>query len=229
MWRLILLLVFIAGCQGTSEEDPERYGTEGKVSIIDWIDLVKFNGLSYESAYKLVVDDPDMVGGVVGEVEFNVDKNVTNPSYQMVSGDATYLDKDTKLYRIKGQPKMLAVESKEEINGFKIYDSSSKSWHFKDLDPTSVEKIGLYHDQQLIREIEGGRDIRDFIELINQGDEAPGYTPSHERKVYTMVFHTNEGVARQYRVYENSNVWYWHPWDTVLLPDSVGEWFTLYE
>lgn len=225
MWRLLLLLVFLAGCQLTSEEDTERYGTQGEATVIDWVDMVKFNGHDYESAYKLIVDHPGVVGMDVGEVEFNVYENVTNPSYQLKSGDATYMDVGTKLYRIKGEPMMLAVKSEEEIHGYQVYDSSSKSWHYKDLDQSFVEKISLYHEQQLIREVENASEIDAFLKLINAGEEAPGYTSSNERNAYTMVFHTGEGVARQYHVYENSNQWYWSPWDTALLPEEVSGWF----
>jgi heat shock protein HslJ len=92
---LILLLVTAilqqTGCSGGGTVKYE----------IDWVDFIKFNGITYLRTFQLLPYSEEELE-YFDEVQFRVDVNIDAPGYQIKDGDAAYLDKGTRIYSIKG-------------------------------------------------------------------------------------------------------------------------------
>jgi hypothetical protein len=137
---LTLTALMLSGC--TKPLAPTQQHT-----IIDWVDFVKLNGMTYEGMnHSVVLADPDLVTDqAAGMIEFNVDQNVSNPSYQTKDGDAAFLEEGTILYTIEGidPAYCIAVKDSSIINGYKIYRNrdykEAAGWQFTDLDQTRVK------------------------------------------------------------------------------------------
>lgn len=81
----------------------DRFG----FSTPKWVDGLKYQGSFYNGQYvtnddrKLV--DEELIGEKIGKIKFRLSGNVYNSYYKMRNFDATVLDENTKLYKIKNQ------------------------------------------------------------------------------------------------------------------------------
>ncbi len=92
----LLLVVTLIAQAGCSQDRID------KVTFIDWVDLIKFNGITYVRKFvpldSLAEDDFKYYD----KTKFKLADNVKEPGYQVKDGDAAYLDEGTPVYSIKG-------------------------------------------------------------------------------------------------------------------------------
>ena len=109
--RIILLVILILAALLAAVWKPLRLDRFGLPFVqIDWIDVVKWEGVTYESRIKPRVEVPLAdIGAKLGQVQFTVYGHVSNSRYQLRNGDATFLDPGTEVFTIKNDPDALAV------------------------------------------------------------------------------------------------------------------------
>ncbi|MDW7658332.1 MAG: hypothetical protein SCM11_14280, partial [Bacillota bacterium] len=98
--RIILLAILILAALLAAVWKPLRLDRFGLPFIqIDWIDVVKWDGVTYESRIKPRVEVPLAdIGDKLGQVQFTVYGHVSNSRYQLRNGDATFLDPGTEVF-----------------------------------------------------------------------------------------------------------------------------------
>ncbi|WP_138420387.1 hypothetical protein [Aquibacillus sediminis] len=219
---IILSVPFLAACQSIDKTDSNAH------TIIDWVDFVKINGKQYESVYSAIIADPTFIGEEISEVAFHISDNVSNPGYQIKDGDAAFLDEGTKLHAVQNKPDMLAVKNNNTINGYRLYQTGNQSnWHYQDLDKRAINKIEMYTSSpppQRLNKIENPSEIEKILTILDQRETKPSFRPSIENgdpDRYTVVFYTDQVIAQQYTLSYDGGTWYWHPWDTEVLPDKI--------
>ncbi|HEU5139285.1 MAG TPA: hypothetical protein VFT51_04880 [Bacillales bacterium] len=203
-------------------------------TVIDWVDFIKLNGKEYTSIHTGVIANPKKAGPKIGSVKFKVSGNIHDGHYQSQNGDAAFLDPGTRIYEVEGYPNhsVVAVKDADFINGYKLYyaraDFEDYLWHFKDMPKKAVEKIEIYKVENLkspkqINKIKNNG-VKAFLEILNGGDAKGDYQPnqsSGQPQRYAMVFYTDEAIAYQYYLRYDDKHYYWSPWSTVVLPDSI--------
>lgn len=216
---MILTVLLLCGCQQrTIEEIFTVTHTE-----IDWVDFIRWDGEEYLNIHTGVLADESYLGEKLGEVQFKVADNVSNPSYRTKDGDAAFHEPGTELYSIKGEDKLLAVQSD---NGYQVYyvnNEEDYKWHFKDLPLDKVNKVKVYLDAQLINEVE---DVKKFLQILSNGVLDATFQPNTNYRdpiYYEMVFYAEGPVAYKYMLAFDGKTYYWHPWDTEILSEEIVE------
>ena len=69
-------------------------------TVIDWVDSVRFDGVSYLAANPGRSLQSGDLGAQFTKVSFQVAENAHDPNYRMRDGDATYLAAGTPIYRV---------------------------------------------------------------------------------------------------------------------------------
>ncbi|GGA67796.1 hypothetical protein [Ornithinibacillus halotolerans] len=224
---ILIVPLFLYGCQSITQINPNNQHI-----IIDWVDFIKWDGVEYNYLYDAVITSDESIGQVIGEVQFNVEKNIKNPSYAIKDGDAAFLDEGTPLYEVKGHPNLLAVESDDEINGYQLYYSvdGDYKWHYDDMAHDEVEKIDIYQhlwpDYQLLNEVTKQEDIHSLLNYLDEGEVTPYFQPNTQNGdpiYYKMIFYTGDEIAYQYGLKYDGYTYYWHPWDTNVLSDDMEQ------
>src|SRR5712671_5802299 len=75
----------------------------GQHVIIDWVDFVQWNGVTYLAATgpgSAPASQP-AVGAQIGTTKRKLEGNETNPSHKNQDGDAAFLDVGTPIYRLR--------------------------------------------------------------------------------------------------------------------------------
>jgi hypothetical protein len=220
-----MVLFFLSGC---------RSSLFGSHTIIDWVDFIKWDGITYDAIYSGALADTKFIGKKVGEVKFRVADNVTNPNYKTRNGDAAFHEKGTGIYSIKGHPEFIAVKSPREVNGYRIYFSREEiefKWHFKDMPTEKVNTIEIYlaHQPKGTKEIAAINEadqVKQFLELLTTSKENPNFQPNTESGdpvYYEMVFFTDEPIAYKFGLQFDGSTYFWHPWDTSIISDEMAE------
>jgi len=190
---MLLGLLIAAGCSGP------RYG-----NIIDWIDFVNIGDTAYQGVYNGVLRDPDSVTDeVVGTVGKKLDGNVTDSGYRSRPGDAAFLEKGTKLYRVDGfaPEDLVAVRDEERIGGYRLYAREQyDGLPNEDFDavlqakPSSVS-IYRWRETEPIR-ILTGSESETFADYLRQAAYTPEYRSQSQQDpvYYHFVFDTEEPI-----------------------------------
>jgi hypothetical protein len=106
-----------------------------KINVcIDWVDFVKFNNVLYLSNNTLKTIPSKLIEKELGETNFNVSANVDSTNYTTKNGDAAFLPKGTKLYKLKNYNTKFMIVAKN-IDGYIVYvtDSNDDAKTGKDL------------------------------------------------------------------------------------------------
>lgn len=88
-------------------------------TCISWVDCVKINDKTYSNNLRTQVESSS-IGKKIGKVEFEVSKNVHNPSYKLRNGDATYLETGTEIYKVNSRPNEIAVKIEGKYYLYKV-------------------------------------------------------------------------------------------------------------
>ncbi|UOQ44972.1 hypothetical protein MUN89_03200 [Halobacillus salinarum] len=226
---VLILALFLTACQR-----PAPGGSSS--TVIDWVDFVKWDGVEYHRVNDRVLSSTDMLGDKVGEVNFKVDENVTNPSYQTKNGDAAFLHKGTNLYQVKGNPSWIAVKDPNEVNDYRLYQASGdeEKNDFKKIEETEIDRIEVYHGQQPPIKVTTHSDpgsIQKYINLLKKGEPDPGFTPDRtdenkDPEYYELVFYSKENGAYKQSVRFDGKTWFWHQGETETLPKEIEPLFS---
>jgi len=91
---------------------------------IDWIDFIKFNGITYLSTTFQTSSIPAEDLSAYDKIQFKVAGVVTEPGYQNKNGDAAYLEIGTPIYSIQGYSpefRLVALRGQQQI----IYEADT--------------------------------------------------------------------------------------------------------
>ncbi|WP_172253938.1 hypothetical protein [Saccharibacillus deserti] len=159
----------------------------------------------YESVWNGVLRDPDTVTDeVIATVRYKLDENVHDSSYRSKPGDAAFLEKGTKLYRVKGfaAEDVLAVRADDQIGGYKLYAREQVERLPEEsfqaalrAEPSSVSIYRLGEIQPL--RVVSGEAVQPLIRLLQYTTYTPNYRSNVEGKdptFYKVVFDTGEPV-----------------------------------
>lgn len=226
---LCLCSILLMACHKTLSQQESRH----QHTIIDWVDFLKIDGIQYESIQSGVMTSSDDIGEVVGEITYKVSGNVTNPYYNIQNGDAAFWEPGTKVYGIKGAEGLVAVEDQHEVNGYRIYASETGTeqyeWHFLDIDKTAINKVEIYEgydDSNVINTITDEQEINEFLNILNEGEERPLFTPNTiqgDPTIFEMIFYHDHVFAYKYTMLFDGDDWYWHPWETSIVSKDIGK------
>ncbi|MDP6604766.1 MAG: hypothetical protein QF664_00695, partial [Dehalococcoidia bacterium] len=95
------IAMLVVACRADDSPSPSPApSTPTSASIIDWVDFIRPDGITYlRAAPPSTVGTADL-GPEFGRVLFNVSKNVTDPSYRAKDGDSANLDSGTAVYTV---------------------------------------------------------------------------------------------------------------------------------
>ncbi|HZU68203.1 MAG TPA: hypothetical protein VFA09_13080 [Ktedonobacteraceae bacterium] len=167
---------------------------------IDWVDFIKFGGITYEAASPgrpLVAKD---LGPVFATIRFKLDGNVQAPNYQSKDGDAAFLNPGTKVYTVKGYKPTFRLAAYED-GELQLYESDTNP-HAKvgaDLLDISgkVLYIGINSPQDGRTELGSVKDSKQVEELVAMVLNAPvnqNYR-SQGSSQYFIDFHLQDGTS----------------------------------
>ncbi|GAA2701024.1 hypothetical protein [Cytobacillus oceanisediminis] len=69
-------------------------------------------------------------------------------------------------------------------------------------------------------------DLSHFLQLLIDSKNQPGFNPNTSKGdpiFYNMIFYTGEPVAYKFNMQFDGTAFYWHPWETAILPDEIEE------
>ncbi|MGE7603469.1 hypothetical protein ACQKL5_13420 [Peribacillus sp. NPDC097675] len=206
-------------------------------SIIEWVDFVKINGNHYDRIHTGILADSASIGEKIGEVKFKVAGHVNDANYKTKEGDASFWEKGTKVFSIKGKPEFAAIKAKDEINGYAIYHKVSKDQTFQgkyqDIDK-AIRQIEIYKEDKdnhpvLLRTLSEKQEIQGLTQILNEGKTNSSFNPNTTQGdpiTYRLAFYTEEPIAYLYPLFYDGEQWFWIPWDTDLLSDEVERFIT---
>lgn len=194
--RIIRLLILILPLILTSCSIP---GINGTRAMIDWVDFIVLDDVHYIGNYnggnKLIEES---IEGVIGEVKFNVSNNIKETSYKVKNGDAAYLPKGTKIYKIKGyKPEFrIAVNTEGE---WRIYEADSNPGAKKGEDLLDISGkvlyIGINSETDGMTELGAVKGKADIDILVNMvlNAEVNQSSQEHDGQRYFISFHLLDG------------------------------------
>jgi hypothetical protein len=201
-----LLLAIPAGC-----------ARDGGV-IVEWADLVQFNGISYH-AYR---EEP--VGRSLGESdlgpEFARVEHVVpadDPDYEVKDGDAAFLREGTPVYTVEGyEPEFrLAVLKESRVSLYEVTDNPEAKKGADVLDIGSrVRSITVSNTTipgnrgEELATIEGQEHVADLVEMVL---EAPVVREElgEEGEEYIVSFHLRDGTTVERSYWPESDEMSW--------------------
>jgi len=225
---LSLLLLFSFGCRGIM--NPIKGIPEAS---IDWVDFVKLKNGQYTGMREVVLADPELITeDVVGEVEFKVGDVVTNGKYRIQRGDAAYLEKGTKLYRVEGYDpsELIAAHDEQSINGYRIYVANDKEEKFRrsftEIINHDIEKMEWYslyeHDPIVSLDAEQSKEL---IGLLQAGKPNSGNYNVNDAEHYELVIYYGEPLAYSYSIIDDGQrVLFRGDENTLLIDQQITQW-----
>lgn len=172
---VIAFMLVLSGCAQTPK------------TLIDWVDFVKLNEISYlATPFKV---NEDQIEFEVGKTKFKVSESVHDPNYKTKDGDAAFLPIGTPIYKLKNYKTEYRVVARKE-NQFMIYEVSynpkarrgSDLFDIQDkvtsvsiLDGEDNSKIGEIKDQGVIDELVSNLLFNSSIELKDKEKKGPRY------------------------------------------------------
>lgn len=221
------LIIILTGC---------RSSPFGQHIEIEWVDFIKWNGKTYDGLYSGALADKTYIGEKLGEVKFKVADNITDPEYKIRDGDAAFHEKGAQIFKIKGDPNLIAVKSASAINGYKIYfsrDDSVYKWQFQDMPIDKVHRIEIYqayipNTTKPIAEIKNPDQVSLFLQILKTSQASPNFQPNTVKgdpDYYHMVLYTGDPVAYMYDLNFDGHTYFWHPSEPSILSDDIQTFF----
>jgi len=222
---MAILILLITGC---SHMKTNPFGGQ---TAIDWVDFVRLGDRHYSNEYGTILADPSLVTGeVVGTVKFKVADAVTNPGYRTRSGDAAFLPKGTKLYRIEGYTPDEAIAARDEtrIGGYRLYFEDGirgqMALQYNALPKDRIERIDLIRSGETVpyRSLKNAEKDA-FVKLLEAGtEEQPSSAAGAPDPVYrSVVFYTDGPLAFVCALVDDGLAVYLTPDRTLRIKDEV--------
>lgn len=223
---MIVFAVFImyfneSGIQEDAKEDnPETLVVKEQIPDIPdiaFFDFVYINGKRYDFIPGRI-SDIKFLGEEIGLVKKDVaGELLMNQDYELKDGDATFLDKGTQLFEIKGAPEFIAASTKDKINGYAIYQDSTVN-HFNSeilhIIKQKIESIEIYRytgqHSTLLNTLTDLNEIETFKSIISNFEIQPQvYLPKvSSPKFYELVVYTDHQIAYTLTLSHDGTEWY---------------------
>lgn len=193
-----LCLFFLASC-GTSG----GIQTGSTAVQIDWMDFVKFGGITYlqvEPGRLLTQADR---GKAFATVNFEVSTTVTNPNYQIKNGDAARLKAGTQLYMFNGYQSSfrLIAQVGDQLLLYEVDTNPSAKTGADLLDiANKVNTIDIVSDQDGKTVLGTIKNADMITSMVTQIIHAPVQQAAEGNIRYLLVFHLHDGteMSRMY-------------------------------
>ena len=206
----------------------------GSQIIIEWVDLIKWDGKHYEAVYETALADDSFIEKEIGEVHFKVADHVHKPSYQFKDGDASFHDKGTKLFAVKGQEDTIAVKDQMVINGYRLYmvrDEAPKKWRFEQIPLADVKRIEFYtfsmeEGNKKTASYTEQSDVEEILTILANSKLAPSFEPnlnSGDTIRYDVLLYTDEAIAFQYGIQFDGTIYFWFPSEKAILSNDIQQ------
>lgn len=194
---LLLLTAWLTSCSS-----PSSGMGGGSHTIIDWVNVIKFNGITYQSMYlKLgrTISEEDL-GKEYARIQFKLEGNVQDASYQLKDGDAAFLDAGTPVFTVKGyKPEFrLAayIDGKLSLYESDTYPKAKTGADLLDL-VGKVQYIGVNSAEDGVTELAAIKDPATVTALVDKVLGAPVDNAANNPSTTNMfiVFHLKDGTA----------------------------------
>ncbi len=201
----------------TTSNSETTQPTHALGAIVDWADVIRFEGITYQAADSGVgrlLKEEDL-GPKFAKVKHRLQDNVNEPAYIIKNGDAGYLDPGTPVYEMKGYDtsfRLVAYDGK----ALKLYEVVSNMRAAEVSDYLDIEgkvrHIGVYGDFDGTRKLGVIREPEKVRYLVSTIMEAPlevepGSIPEDGR-VYFLAFHLEDGTATVQTYYADRGMMY---------------------
>lgn len=182
-------------------------------SIIDWLNIFRFNGIFYYSDYGDVKNRP--VGRLIrntdlgfefAKIKCNLNERVKAPNeYQSTDGDASFLPTNTPVYTVKGYKPEFRLAAYLN-NQLLLFESNQNPKAKKGADlldiKDKVQYIGINSGGDPRRElaaIKNPKQVASLVDMVLKASVNQNYREQKERR-YLIVFHLKDGttVTRSY-------------------------------
>lgn len=228
-WLSVLMALSVAlagaGCQALPTDPCVVRGN----AEIDWVDFVKFDGITYIADLQAAPLPEHALGAQHGVVRCRLSGNVSDPKYRSKDGDAAFLESGTPVYRVKGYDHRfrLAAHNGSRILLFEA-DTNPKASIGADLLDLAgkVEFVSVGPREGGERRVISETDqVQELIKLVLS---APTLPPGHRGgeatsggTVWTVTFHFRDGTATA-RPYWPDTGFFWAG-SGLRLPDRFRE------
>lgn len=182
-------------------------------AIIDWVDLIRLNGVTYHRS-----NQPDdsiaklVLGMAVGQVDFRLQGNVDDPSYKVKDGDASFLNKGTLIRSIEGYAPSfrVAVQVNDTTQLYEAYTNvnakqGSDLWDLKEK-VTAIEIISQEDGTSLLGTVTDGAQIASIVDAIAAAPVAQDLAFAGEGTSYQLSFVLKDTTTFK-QVYFTDNHW----------------------
>jgi hypothetical protein len=250
LFAILATFLLTAGCGDSPATSPDASQTTNQTSsqttsppdgqetktIIDWVDFLKLNGISYTHSWQAALTDPRKLGEEIGKVDFQVADHVNDVHYIVKDGDAAFLTIGTVVYAIKGFPnhEIVAVQDVHTIGGYKLYiediNKNKLGLTFEEAVRNKIMKVGFYPMDgggKPVVELEHGSQAF-LVDLLQRA--AQEQTVDIQRDVtnpvyYNFVMDTGTAVGYVDTIYRSHNKYYWNHPEVKELPSAIAYYF----
>lgn len=202
IFQTLLLGIISATLLGLSGLAGCAAGGPGSGVQIDWINFVQFKGIQYVARTTPIGRAPTDadVGPVFATVQFKLNGNVHDPSYQTKDGDAAFLDAGTSVYSVKGYVSTFRLVARfaDRLTFYEADTNPHASTGADLLDiGGKVHTIGVNSQRDGTTEIGAVTDPTSVVTLVEMVLHAPVNQQYQERDsaTYFIVFHLDDGTA----------------------------------
>ncbi|MDQ0897653.1 MULTISPECIES: hypothetical protein [unclassified Paenibacillus] len=242
LFTILAIFLLTAGCENipatgsaTSQITSPPTEQENK-TIIDWVDFLKLNGISYTYSWQAALTDPSMLGDEISKIAFQVADNVNDVHYATKDGDAAFLPIGTVVYAIKDYPngEIVAVQDFHAIGGYKLYVEEDKKnklgLTFEEAVQNKIIKAAFYPmggEETPILELKNGSQTF-LMDLLHRAAQEPTVDINQEvanSVYYSFVMDTGAAIGYVDRIYRNGNKYYWNHPEAKELPSAFSYYF----
>ena len=187
-------------------------GVTGTVVPIDWVNFVRFNGITYlegtiQNGRNLTEGD---LGSVFAQVRFKLEENVHDANYHAKDGDAAYLPAGTPVYTVKGYQPTYRLAAHQDGNIVMFEVSSNPQAHTgADIFDIGgkVEMITVNSEQDGTTPLATIKDPQQVATLVAQLLHAPVQpdTAPAAGTRYFLAFHLHDGTVTTHPYWLESN------------------------
>ncbi len=242
---VVLCALLSSGCSpeaGTAPDTPPSAApsttlhseatepTSFPMAIVDWADIVKFEGITYLAASEAGgVGRPlkkEDLGPKFAEVRHKLQDNVNDPAYETKNGDAGFLEPGTPVYEVEGYDPSFRLAAYDAYGGktLTLYEVMSNPKAKEASDYLDIEGKVRYIDIEAeVRFIEPRRgkgrvelatirdreQVRSLVSMVMEAplEVEPGSFDDNG-KVYFIAFHLEDGTASVQTYYADEGKMY---------------------
>lgn len=179
---------------------------------IDWVDFIKFDGITYYSNGYLTDDERNNIelGEIYEIVKFKVADVVSDTKYKTKDGDTAFHDVGTKVFSVVGYDTnfRLAIDTEYGIRLYEAHRNSKASYGRDILDiKDKVEYITLNSEQDaqtVMITIENKLDVNNIVNIVLDSTIVDEVSRVSDKR-YFLEFHLTDGtsVTRCYWIDDN--------------------------